>query len=221
MTIAKERKSEKKICYIIGASPCSGMEGNDFEPKPDDYVIAADGGLKHLEATGVQPDLIVGDFDTLGYEPVHDNVVCLQREKDWTDTFVAMEKGVEMGYEIFVFYGCLGGKLEHTVANLQHLVWLSERRLTGWMTDGRVWATALSGDGAKSGQLTLPACKQGMISVFCMGDKAEGVTLQGLKYVLQDGEMSGAFPLGVSNEYIGERAEIRVRKGTLLVITEK
>lgn len=221
MTIAKGRESGKKICYIIGASPCSGMGGEGFEPKTGDYVIAADGGLKYLEAAGVHPDLIVGDFDTLGYEPAHENMVRLQREKDWTDTFVSMEKGVKLGYETFVFYGCLGGKLEHTVANLQHLVWLSERRMMGWMTDGRVWVTALSGDGAKSGHLTLPACKQGMVSVFCMGDKAEGVTLQGLKYTLQDGELSGAFPLGVSNEFVGEIAEISVRKGTLLVITEK
>ena len=164
--------------------------------------------------------MIVGDFDTLGYEPEHENVVRLQREKDWTDTFVAMEKGVELGYETFVFYGCLGGKLEHTVANLQHLVWLADRGLIGWMTDGRVKVTAISGRGTKSGHLTLPARDRGMVSVFCMGDIAEGVTLSGLKYSLQGGELTGSFPLGVSNEFIGETAEISVRRGTLLVMTE-
>ena len=215
------RKTGKPICFIVGASPCSGFEGGYFAPEEGDYVIAADGGLKHLEAAGVTPDMIVGDFDTLGYEPEHENLVCLQREKDWTDTFVAMEKGMELGYETFVFYGCLGGKLEHTIANLQHLVWLSQRGLSGWMTDGRCWLTAVSGDGAKSGHLTLPARRQGMVSVFCMGDKAEGVTLSGLKYGLADGELTGSFPLGVSNEFAGEKAEISVRKGTLLVVTEK
>lgn len=217
----KERTAGKPICFIVGASPCSGFEGGCFAPKEGDYIIAADGGLKHLEAAGIDPDMIVGDFDTLGYKPEHENLVCLQREKDWTDTFVAMEKGAELGYETFVFYGCLGGKLEHTIANLQHLVWLSRQGLSGWMTDGRCWLTAISGGGAKSGRLTFPARKQGMVSVFCMGDKAEGVTLYGLKYGLENGELTGGFPLGVSNEFIGERAEISVRKGTLLVVTEK
>ena len=205
----------------MGAGPCGGPGGGCFAPKEGDYVIAADGGLRYLEEAGAEPDMIVGDFDTLGYEPDHGNVVLLQREKDWTDTFVAMEKGAELGYRQFVFYGCLGGRLEHTVANLQHLTWLSQRGMGGWMTDGRVWATAVSGDGAKSGCLTLPARDRGMVSVFCMGDAAEGVTLSGLKYCLQDAELSGSFPLGVSNEFVGERAEISVKKGTLLVITEK
>lgn len=214
-------KFHKKVCWIIGASPCSGLEAGDFAPKKGDYVIAADGGLRYLEEAGVKPDMIVGDFDTLGYEPDHDNVVRLQVMKDWTDTFVAMEKGTELGYGTFAFYGCLGGKLEHTIANLQHLVWLAQRGMTGWMTDGRVWATAIHGDGAKSGRLTLPARPSGMVSVFCMGDKAEGVTLQGLKYCLQYGELTNAFPLGVSNEFIGENAQISVKKGTLLVVLEK
>ena len=212
--------TREKVCYIISASPCSGFEGGSFAPEEDDYVIAADGGLKHLEAAGVQPDMIVGDFDTLGYEPEHENVVQLQVEKDWTDTFVAMEKGAELGYETFVFYGCLGGKLEHTIANLQHLNWLANHGMTGWMTDGRCWLTAISGDGTKSGHLILPARDRGMVSVFCMGDTADGVTLLGLKYGLQNGQLTGSFPLGVSNEFVGETAEISVRRGTLLVVIE-
>ncbi len=215
------RKAGETICFIVGAGPWEEAGFSCFEPKPGDYVIAADGGLKHLEKSGIQPDMIVGDFDTLGYEPDHGNVVRLQREKDWTDTFVAMEKGVEQGCKTFVFYGCLGGKLEHTVANLQHLSWLAGWNLTGWMTDGRIWATAVSGDGAKPGHLALPARDRGMVSVFCMGDRAEGVSIRGLKYGLQDGELSGSFPLGVSNEFVGEKAEISVKKGVLLVMVEK
>ena len=213
-------KIKAPICHIVGAGPCSGLAAEGFELKEGDYVIAADGGLRYLEEAGVKPDMIVGDFDTLGYEPDHDNVVRLQVMKDWTDTFVAMEKGTELGYGTFAFYGCLGGKLEHTIANLQHLVWLAQRGMTGWMTDGRVWATAIHGDGAKSGRLAFSARPKGMVSVFCMGDKAEGVTLHGLKYPLQDGELTSAFPLGVSNEFTGEMAEISVRKGTLLVVLE-
>ena len=181
--------------------------------------------------------MIVGDFDTLGFEPTHDNVVRLQVMKDWTDTFVAMEKGAELGYRNFVFHGCLGGKLEHTIANLQHLVWLAGRGMTGWMTDGRVWVTAICGnvdesgvddcpkdcpnDFAKSGRLMFSARDRGMISVFCMVDRAQGVTLKGLKYTLDDAQLTGSFPLGVSNEFIGEPASIEVKKGCLLVVISR
>lgn len=241
----KEKENEKKekepCCWIVGAGPCSGLTEEGFSPEQGDYIIAADGGLRYLETAGVRPDMIVGDFDTLGFEPTHDNVVRLQVMKDWTDTFVAMEKGAELGYRNFVFHGCLGGKLEHTIANLQHLVWLAGRGMTGWMTDGRVWVTAISGnvdenrgdvttdrfandcanDGAKSGRLALSARDRGMISVFCMGDKAQGVTLKGLKYTLDDAGLTGSFPLGVSNEFIGDPASIEVKKGCLLVVISR
>lgn len=206
----------QKICYIIGAGPWEKPDSRYFAPKDGDCVIAADGGLRYLNEVGVSPDLIVGDFDTLGYVPAGENVVRLNVMKDWTDTFVAMEKGIDLGFEVFLFFGCLGGKLEHTMANLQHLVWLAERGLEGWMFDGRVWVTAVCG--AKS--VLLPARDSGMVSVFSMSQKAEGVTIQGLKYALQDGELTNAFPLGVSNEFVGERAEIGVKKGTLLVMIE-
>ncbi|MGN0714793.1 MAG: thiamine diphosphokinase, partial [Anaerovoracaceae bacterium] len=218
---ANEKMEKVPCCWIVGAGPCSGLTDEGFTPKEGDYIIAADGGLRYLETVGVRPDMIVGDFDTLGYEPTHDNVVRLQVMKDWTDTFVAMEKGAELGYRNFVFHGCLGGKLEHTIANLQHLVWLARRGMTGWMTDGRVWVTAICGDGAKSGRLALPARDRGMISVFCMGDTAQGVTLKGLKYTLDGAQLTGSFPLGVSNEFIGDPASIEVKKGCLLVVISR
>lgn len=211
------------VCCIVGAGPCGEIE---FQPKEDDYVIAADGGLRHLEKAGLKADLVVGDFDTLGYEPEHENVVRLQVEKDWTDTFVAMEKGVELGYRNFLFYGCLGGKLEHTIANLQHLVWLAQRGLNGWMTGEGRMATALCGTGAKSVRLAWPGKQEGgpaagtLISVFSMTEQSEGVTIKGLKYQIEGGKLTNSFPLGVSNEFTGETAEISVKKGILLVITE-
>ncbi|MDD7602064.1 MAG: thiamine diphosphokinase [Firmicutes bacterium] len=216
-----EHNEKTPCCWIVGAGPCGGLHAEGFAPKKEDYIIAADGGLRYLEDAGVSPNMVVGDFDTLGYEPEHENVVRLSVRKDWTDTFVAMEKGAARGYRTFVFHGCLGGKLEHTVANLQHLVWLAQRGMKGWMTDGRVWATAICGNnGAKSGRLNLPARDRGMVSVFCMGDCAKGVTLKGLKYTLEDAQLTGSFPLGVSNELIGEPADIEVKEGTLLVVME-
>ena len=93
--------------------------------------------------------------------------------------------------------------------------------MKGWMTDGRVWATAICGNnGAKSGRLNLPARDRGMVSVFCMGDCAKGVTLKGLKYTLEDAQLTGSFPLGVSNEYAAgsDCITISTRSGALVVV---
>ena len=68
------------------------------------------------------------------------------------------------------------------------------------------------------GSLLLPARRAGtLISVFCHGDRAEGVTLRGLKYSLNEANLTAFHPLGVSNEFTGEAAEISVRHGTLIV----
>lgn len=237
-------------CYIIGAGPCDVQElkrglklnmSKDADPK--DYVIAADGGLKYLDAAGICPDLVVGDFDTLGKVPEHDNVVRLKVVKDVTDTFVAMEKGVELGYRNFVFYGCLGGKLEHTLANLQHLVWLATREMTGWLVEGCQVVTALKGPGTlhfsevPDGAGKVEAARQaaaekgldgeavqgvlGMVSIFAHTEKAEGVNLTGMKYPLTNAVLTNEFPLGISNEFAGPASAISVEKGTLLVVLPK
>ena len=211
----------KGTCYIIGAGPCTGLKKEGFSPAEGDYIIAADGGLAYLEEAGVKADLVVGDFDTLGYEPDHENVLRLQREKDWTDTFVAMEKGLELGYRRFEFYGCLGGRLEHTVANLQHLAWLSDRGLEGVMKGENRLVTTVSGGGGQTGRLHLKPRSEGLISVFSLTERSGGVTLKGLKYTLENAELTNSFPLGVSNEFTGTAAEISVEEGTLLVIVEE
>lgn len=210
----------KGTCYIIGAGPCSGLQEEGFSPKEDDYIIAADGGLKYLQEAGVEPDLVVGDFDTLGYEPDMENVISLPVMKDWTDTFVAMEKGLEKGYKYFVFHGCLGGRLEHTMANIQHLKWLADRGLRGVMKGENRLVTTVSAEGGGIGQLSLEAREKGLISVFSLTDQCCGVTLRGLKYPLEKGRLTSSFPLGVSNEFIGEAAEISAEEGVLLVIIE-
>lgn len=233
----QEQIEEQPVCYIVGAGPCGRL---DFFPKKEDCVIAADGGLRYLKEAGIHADMVVGDFDTLGYEPAHENVVKLQVMKDWTDTFVAMEKGRELGYETFVFYGCLGGKPEHTIANLQHLAWLTDRGMTGWLAGEDRIITMLKGPGAlffppvadgaqRMEQARRKAAEEGrdpetvqgtlgLVSVFAHTGKAKGVTLRGLKYPLKDAELTNTFPLGISNEFTGQAAEIRVTEGMLLIV---
>ena len=202
-----------RICYIVGAMSLS-MSLRPY-PAPGDYVIAADRGYDSLMAFGVQPDLVVGDFDSLGHTPSHPNVIQLPAEKDDTDMIFALRKGLELGYRRFVLLGGVGGRVEHTYANLQLLDWLTTQGAQGFLVGEKTAATAL-----RDGELVFPQSMSGYLSVFCNSGSAEGVTLEKLKFPLSEHTLTGTFPLGVSNEFIGESARVAVKSGSLILIWE-
>lgn len=181
----------------------------------DDLVIAADGGLRHTEKLNIHPDVVLGDFDSLGFTPTGANVFPV--EKDDTDAMLAVRRGLAMGYRSFLLYGSLDGpRLDHTVANFQTLQFLCDHGGFGCLVGLTTCAAVV-----KNGTLSFPAGCGGNISVFCMGPDAHGVTLKGLYYPLEKGALTAGFPLGVSNHFTGEPAEITVEDGSLLVIWER
>ena len=112
-------------------------------PGAQDFLIAADKGYEALEAYGVPPNLVVGDFDSLGRRPNHPNVVQLPAAKDDTDMVYALREGLDRGYRRFVLLGVVGGRLEHTLANLQALAWLTTQGARGVLAGEGTVATAL------------------------------------------------------------------------------
>ncbi len=201
------------ICYIVGA----GERTEDhLSPAAGDLVIAADGGYHWLRDMGIMPDLLVGDFDSLAQPPAGPKVVRLPREKDDTDTMAAVRLAREQGYENFYIYGGTGGRFDHTLANIQLLTWLAHRGC-----ENRLYAHDWVAAAVTDGSLSFPASAAGNISVFCQGDRAEGVCLEGLKYPLSDAVLTCEFALGVSNEFMGQPSQIAVKKGTLLVVCER
>lgn len=183
--------------------------------EPEDYVIAADGGLQHTQALGIEPQEILGDFDSLGYIPQDARVFPV--EKDDTDAMLAARRGLALGFREFLYYGSLDGKrLDHTVANYQTLQYLADHGARGYLVGQDFLATV-----AKEETLTFPAGTEGLISVFCLGADAKGVSLKGLYYPLEQGTLTAGFPLGVSNHFTGTPAEISVEAGSLLVMWER
>ena len=110
------------VCYIVGAGENYGL---DFIPDEGDYIIAVDGGYQYLTQENIPADLVIGDFDTLRYVPEHPNVIKLPPEKDDTDTGWAVKEGWKRGYREFVLYGVTGGRISHTMANVQLLAGLA------------------------------------------------------------------------------------------------
>ena len=181
----------------------------------EDYILAADGGLRHLEKLGMHPNGIIGDFDSLGYVPEGAEVFPV--EKDDTDAMLAARKGLELGFREFLFYGSLDGpRLDHTVANFQTLQFLADREAIGYLIGNDYLVTVL-----KNGSLSFPSGSEGILSVFCMGADAVGVTISGAKYELEKGMLSAGFPLGVSNHFVGKTVEISVEDGSLLILWDR
>ena len=181
----------------------------------DDYLLAADGGLRHLEKLNLRPQGILGDFDSLGYTPQGAEVFPV--EKDDTDAMLAARKGLELGYREFMFYGALDGpRLDHTVANFQTLQFLADHGATGYLV-GRDYLVTV----VKNEAILFPAEAEGILSLFCLGADAKGVTIRGLHYELEDGTLTPGFPLGVSNHFAGKKATVEVKDGSLLALWDR
>lgn len=201
-----------KKCVIF----CAARFDSLLEPLgADDYIIAADGGLKHTQKLGIQPNEILGDFDSLGYTPQGANVFPV--EKDDTDSMLAVRRGLSLGYREFILYGSLDGpRLDHTVANFQTLQFLADHGAFGYLVGKDALVTVL-----KNGTLAFPEGNDGLISVFCMGSDAKGVTETGLYYGLENGTLTAGFPLGASNHFTGKEATITVEDGSLLILWDR
>lgn len=198
------------ICYIVGAGDCPQI---DFVPQKNDIVIAADGGLKHLERVGLKPDVIIGDFDSLGVIPQGENIVKLKPEKDITDMDAAVGAGIEAGFSEFMIYGATGGRIDHTLANIQLTASLAQRGMKASIHDGKTVITAIT-----NGSLEFGSDFKGYVSVFAHSDECSGIYLEGLKYPLHNAVLKNTFPLGVSNEFIGVKSKITVENGTVIVV---
>ena len=200
-----------KRCYIAAA----GEFCDNVLPAKNDYIIAANGGYAALKSRSVPPDLVVGDFDSLKEAPDHPNIVQSSAEKDDTDMMLAVKQGLERGYETFIINGGLGGRLDQTLANIQILTYIAENCARGILLGLGTCVTAIKNSRLEFSKNAAPGST---ISIFCAGDRAEGVTLKGLKYPLDNAILTGEYPLGVSNEFIGEPSVVAVDNGTLIVM---
>lgn len=210
----------KNRCIIISAGDLNLTE---LQIRQEDYVIAVDGGMLYCQVLGIEPDLYLGDFDSLE-EPQREVLQTLERGqpervvrlpgmKDDTDTLAALRYGLQKGFEEFYIYAGLGGRLEHTIANLQCLLFLKRQGAKGYLMDADCMIFLMQ-DETVSFRREL----SGYLSLFAVGGTAEHVDIAGMKYELKDATVTDAFPIGIDNEFIGREACISVKGGTALII---
>ncbi len=203
--------NSEAICHLVGAG--------DFEPSffitgKEDFVIACDGGLRHLESVGVNPHLTVGDFDSLGREaPEGEGVVILPREKDDTDLLYGAKCGLERGYTRFLIHGALGGsRPSHSLGAIALLSFLFDKGAGGCLA-GRNTLISMQGRGIWKHRQ-----ESGFLSFFAYGGDCI-LRLEGLKYPF-DAHLTPSMTVCVSNEFTGKEATVTVTEGRILRIAE-
>ncbi len=204
-----------KKCYIFAGSPDAGC--SDIIIDDDSYVICADGGYALAKRLGIAPDVIIGDFDTYTKKLPDDcEIIKYPPEKDDTDTMLGVKLAIERGHKHIVICGGLGGRIDHTIANIQTLRYILKHEASGELiSDGN--HIIMQGPGVR-----VYSRKKGYyFSVFSYTEECSGVTLTGFKYPLKNGVIKSSFPLGISNEITGKSGIVSIEKGILLVTYSK
>ena len=207
-----------KKCYII-TSYIEGELSDIISPDAADFIICADGGYELASAFGVVPDLIIGDSDSGNMTPSpceKPEVLIYPKEKDESDTFLCVKHAASLGFNEIVIAGGIGGRLDHTVSNIQTLAYFSDSVKSISMIDGKNFATILS-----NGCVKLSKKEGHKISLFSLTNKSGGVTAAGLLYPLKDACLENTYPLGLSNEFVDNIAEIEVKSGKILIVMSK
>ncbi len=201
-------------CVIIGSSPevCEG----DFEELNQEnvFIICADGGYDSVRRHYVNPDLLIGDFDSvLGELPAGVETIRLDAEKDDTDMMAAIRIALQRGYRDFVLLGGLGGRIDHSFANFCALQYLARQGCSACLK-GKDCAVYFQDIGI----LPLDDLGGKTVSLFPFGAPSCTVTYRGLKYPLYKHKLTSDYAMGVSNIVVDDRAEIRVHDGSALIM---
>ena len=207
---------EIKTALIFGGGAFSLPEEWPLTEKAD-LILAADHGADYAVRLGLSVDVVVGDLDSLaGDVPPGAELVRLRAEKDDTDLAVAIKEAVHRGARKILLLCCFGGRADQTLATYQTMLNTAEDGIEIFGLDETTTVSVATPEHSVTATK-----KDRYLSVFCLGEQAKGVTIQGVKYPLDRASLSADYPLGVSNEIVEDHAAVSVEQGALLVMTVK
>ena len=202
-------------CVIISGSPDTSVEEIKTLCTDDDFIVCADSGYTFARKAGLNPDLIIGDFDSLEEElPTDTEVVKLNTVKDDTDTEHCVMECIRRGYKDFLLLGSVGGRTDHTFANIAILSFLSEYNYHGVARNNGEEIQIL-----KEGTYNMDGKKGLTFSVFPYGCESVNVTYKGAKYPLDSYTLTYNVSRGISNVFSEDNAEIIVNRGRAILLT--
>ena len=217
-----------KKCVIIGGAQIRDYDRACSFIDEEDYVIYCDSGLRHMEAFGIRPSLVIGDFDS--HENPHMDVetITLPVAKDDTDTMYAVKTGISRGFRDFVLLGVIGGRMDHTLVNLYALFYLDSHGCKAVAADDYSEMEVISSipSDKEDNSCSIPGKayvedRFKFFSLVNMTGIARGITIRGAKFCVEDAEITSDYQYATSNEVLpGNKAEITVREGRLLLIKD-
>ena len=203
-------------CVIVGGADINNYAFIREKLCADDYVIFCDSGLKHLENLQVQPDLIVGDFDSHENPHLDVETIVLPCEKDDTDTVFAVKEAIKRGFDDFLLIGVIGARLDHTLGNVSILLYLDSLGKKGCIIDDYSEMVIVSNKPVSISD------QYSFFSLLNITGCAKGITITGAKYPLVDGEITCEYQYGVSNEVLPvQTAVVSIKEGKLLLIMDR
>lgn len=180
-----------------------------------DYIIAADGGQNRAREFGLQPDCVIGDFDSTTLNEDFDCLyITYPAEKDLTDTEAALTHALEKGCRNVILLGGMGGRLDHTMGNIGLLDKYYNSFDHMEFIDGKNRMELLK----DSGRTLKRDARYKYFGLVSLNAEASGIDIRGAKYELTGASLERASTLGVSNEFSEDTVEICVREGTLLIV---
>lgn len=198
-------------CIII-ATLYRGEEKAWLTPAEGDLLLCADGGYAAAIAAGLQPDLTIGDFDSMPRSRAAGQIMTLPTHKDDTDLLACLKEGRKRGYRSFRLAGCIGGRLDHTLAAVGCLADCALRGEEAWMADAGTRMTVLA-----PGGYTLHPLGARKLSLLAFTEEVTGVCLSGTEWPLEGAVLESRFPLGISNEFRAGEAQLSFERGLLMV----
>lgn len=216
-----------KRCIIL----TSYLEGTIIESidiKKDDYVICADGGFVHALKENVVPNIVIGDFDSCSYDLLKNTIdtdsyfketeiIKTKPEKDDTDTLMCVKHAIEKDMDEFVIIGGIGGRTDHTIANIQTLSFILDNGRSAWIVAGHNKVTMIQGPD----RISLYKDDADYFSIYSFSDNCTGVYEINAKYLLENVTLSQSNPMGTSNEFLDGPATVKVETGKLLIVLSK
>ena len=200
-------------CVIISGSPDTNVEEIKSLCTSDDFIVCADSGYSFAKKAGLTPNLIIGDFDSLKEElPQNTEVVKLNTHKDDTDTEHCVMECIRRGYKDFLLLGSIGGRTDHTFANIATLAFLSEYNYNGIARNNGEEIRIL-----KEGSYEMNNKKGLIFSVFPYG--CESVNVKGAEYMLNNKTLTYNVSRGISNVFVDDEAEITINRGRAILLT--
>lgn len=210
----------KAVIFSGGQIPSIDIVKEELENT--DFIMCADKGAEVLYKYGIEPDEIIGDFDSIDksiFQNFEDKNISIKKfppEKDDTDTSIALDEVLKRKVDEIVLLGATGSRMDHVLGNIGLLIKCLKHKVKCYIRDDNniIFLT--------DKKITLTYRGYKYFSLLSYGEKLKELTIKGGKYPLNNYELQLGESLAVSNEFLLDKSvDIDFKSGLLLIVESR